>query len=157
MIVRRMKQLTLGLIIMLCSGMFLAPSFVSAAPTNFQGDACAGLNGIQSDTSSTTCTSGSSTVTTIVKLVINIFSFVVGVTAVIMIIYGGFKFITANGDSGSVGTARSTILYALIGLVIVALSQILVHYVLTETASSTSAHCTVAGKTSLSATDPNCK
>lgn len=62
--------------------------------------------------------------------VINLFSIVVGVTAVIMIIIGGFRYITSGGDSGNVSGAKNTILYALIGLVIVALAQTIVRFVI---------------------------
>jgi hypothetical protein len=71
-------------------------------------------------------------VNTIIKTVINIFSLVVGVIAVIMIIIGGLKYITSGGDSGNVTGAKNTILYAIIGLVIVALSQIIVRFVLAK-------------------------
>ena len=68
----------------------------------------------------------------IIKLVINIFSLVVGVVAVIMIIIGGLKYITSGGDSGNVTGAKNTILYAVIGLVVVALSQFIVRFVLAK-------------------------
>lgn len=69
-------------------------------------------------------------VDTIITTVINIFSLVVGVVSVIMIIIGGLKYITSGGDSGNVSGAKNTILYAIIGLVIVALAQIIVKFVL---------------------------
>jgi hypothetical protein len=62
--------------------------------------------------------------------IINIISAIVGVVAVIMIIYGGFKYITSGGDSNNVSGAKNTIIYAIIGLVIVALAQLIVHFVL---------------------------
>lgn len=67
---------------------------------------------------------------TLINNVVNILSVIVGVAAVIMIIYGGFRYITSGGDSGSVTTAKNTILYALLGLVIVALAQAIVKFVL---------------------------
>ncbi len=70
------------------------------------------------------------TVNDIITDVINIFSLVVGVVSVIMIIVGGLRYITSGGDSGSVGGAKNTILYAIIGLVIVALAQVIVRFVL---------------------------
>lgn len=80
------------------------------------------------------CPSGeadaSDTVERIVKLVINIFSWVVGIIAVIMIIVGGLKYITSSGDSGNVTGAKNTILYAVVGLVVVALAQFVVRFVL---------------------------
>jgi len=71
----------------------------------------------------------------IIRLVINIFSLVVGVVAVIMIIIGGLKYITSGGDSGNVTSAKNTILYAIIGLVIVALAQFIVRFVLSRVTS----------------------
>lgn len=65
-----------------------------------------------------------------IRTVINVFTTVVGVVAVIFIIIGGFKFVTSGGDSGKVGSAKSTILYALIGLAVIALAQIIVQFVL---------------------------
>lgn len=66
----------------------------------------------------------------IIRLVINIFSLIVGVISVIMIIIGGLKYITSGGDSGNVSGAKNTILYAIIGLVVVALAQVIVRFVL---------------------------
>lgn len=72
------------------------------------------------------------TVNNIIATVINIFSLVVGVVSVIMIIIGGLKYITSGGDSGNVSGAKNTILYAIVGLVIVALAQIIVKFVLSR-------------------------
>lgn len=66
----------------------------------------------------------------IIALVINIFSIIVGVAAVIMIIIGGLRYIISGGDSGNVTSAKNTILYAIIGLVVVALAQFIVRFVL---------------------------
>jgi hypothetical protein len=71
-------------------------------------------------------------VNSIVATVVNILSFVVGVAAVIMIIIGGLRYVTSNGDSNSINTAKNTILYAIIGLVVVALAQVIVQFVLTR-------------------------
>ena len=68
----------------------------------------------------------------ILETAINIISIIVGIAAVIMIIIGGFRYITSNGDSGSVSGAKNTILYAIIGLVVVALAQIVVRFVVGE-------------------------
>ncbi|MCA1807365.1 MAG: pilin [Actinobacteria bacterium] len=69
----------------------------------------------------------------IITTTINIFSLVVGVISVIMIIIGGLKYITSGGDSGNVTGAKNTILYAVIGLVVVALAQVIVRFVLNTT------------------------
>jgi hypothetical protein len=61
---------------------------------------------------------------------LNILSIVAAVIAVILIIIGGLKYITSQGDSGSTSSARSTIIYAVVGLIIVALAQVIVNFVL---------------------------
>jgi hypothetical protein len=76
----------------------------------------------------------------IVSQVINILSLAVGVVAVIMIIVGGLRYITSGGDSGNVTGAKNTILYAVVGLIVVALAQVIVRFVVdraTLTNSST--------------------
>lgn len=72
----------------------------------------------------------------IAKNVVNIFSFIVGAISVIMIIYGGFRYITSGGSSEGVGAAKSTLIYAIIGLIVVALAQIIVQFVLTQSATA---------------------
>lgn len=66
----------------------------------------------------------------IIKTVISFLSWIVGIISVIMIIIGGFKYIISSGDSANVTSAKNTILYAIIGLVIVAFAQIIVRFVL---------------------------
>jgi hypothetical protein len=68
----------------------------------------------------------------LVKNVINILSLVVGIAAVVMIIIGGLRYVTSNGDSGQVGNAKNTILYAVVGLVVVALAQVIVRFVVSK-------------------------
>lgn len=91
----------------------------------------------------------------IVKAVINVFSAIVGVAAVIMILIGGFKYITSSGDSNSINGAKNTILYALVGLVVVALAQIIVQFTLRRaTAPATPAG--VCAAPTPNGTFPNC-
>jgi hypothetical protein len=67
-----------------------------------------------------------------VTSVINILSTIVGVVAVIMIILGGFRYITSGGSSERVTSAKNTLLYAIIGLVVVALAQVITNFVLNQ-------------------------
>lgn len=68
---------------------------------------------------------------TIAKFV-NVFSVIIGVIATIMIIVGGFRYITSSGNTEKISQAKNTILYALIGLVVVALSQAISSFVLSH-------------------------
>jgi len=75
----------------------------------------------------------------IIETVINIFSLVVGVVSVIMIIIGGFRYITSGGESAGTQSAKNTILFAIVGLVVVALSQVIVRFVLGRVTGTTAA------------------
>jgi Type IV secretion system pilin len=63
-------------------------------------------------------------------LVIRIFQIVVGLISVIMIIFGGLKYVTSGGEAAGIGSAKNTIIYALIGIVVVVLAQVIVQFVL---------------------------
>ncbi len=54
---------------------------------------------------------------------------VVGLVALIFVVYGGILYITSSGDSGKIKKAKDTILYSLIGLTIVALAWIITNFV----------------------------
>jgi len=69
-------------------------------------------------------------ISTVVKAVINILSVVVGVVAVVMLIIGGLKYITSAGDTSGIASAKNTVIYALVGLVIVAMAQSIVYFVM---------------------------
>lgn len=112
----------------------MAPAIVNAAPCNSIGTAInTGINSATGSNSGGGCGSGAnltSGVGSIAKTVVNLFSVVVGVISVIMIIYAGFRYVTSGGDSNNVSGAKNTLIYAIVGLVIVAISQLIVHYVL---------------------------
>lgn len=145
---QRLKKVLLNLSLLgLLVVPMAVPAVASAADTITNSLSC-GAEFNVSSVSSGDATSNCSTSTEdagaklngIIKLVINIFSLIVGVVAVIMIIIGGLKYITSSGDSGNVSGAKNTILYAVVGLVVVALAQFIVRFVLTKTtqAGSTS-------------------
>lgn len=67
-----------------------------------------------------------------IKSVINMMLFIAGAVAVIMIIIGGIRFVISNGDASSVTAARHTILYAVIGLVVIILAYAIVNFVVSN-------------------------
>lgn len=54
---------------------------------------------------------------------------IAGVVAVIFIIYGGISFMTSSGDPGKVKKAKDMLLYSTIGLIVVALAEIITAFV----------------------------
>ena len=73
----------------------------------------------------------------VIRTIINLFSVIVGIIAVVMIIVGGVKYITSGGASEKVTGAKNTILYAVIGLIVVAFAQIIVRFVLSKASKAT--------------------
>ena len=66
----------------------------------------------------------------VLKIIMDVISFFAGVTAVVLIIISGFKFVTSGGDTNNVASARGTLINAVIGLIITAMAQLIVVFVL---------------------------
>lgn len=76
---------------------------------------------------------GSITVQGVLKLALNLLSVAAGVIAVVMIIVGGVKYMTSQGEASQTASAKNTILYAVIGIVVAVLAQVIVKFVLSRT------------------------
>lgn len=61
----------------------------------------------------------------------NILLYLIGAVSVIMIIFGGFRYITSGGKSENITAAKNTIMYAVIGIIIALLSYAIVNFVIT--------------------------
>ena len=61
---------------------------------------------------------------------VNIMLFAVGILAVIMLIWGGIRYVLSGGDSGAVSSAKKTILYAVVGLIVAILAYAIVNFVI---------------------------
>lgn len=83
-----------------------------------------------------TAEEGDDAVKNIIGTVVNILSIIVGAVSVIMIIIGGLRYITSSGDSSNVQAAKNTILYAIVGLIIVVFAQVIVRFVVNKTTTS---------------------
>lgn len=100
----------LSLLLVVLGVVVLAPAHDTFAQTSQIQD---GINSI-SDSN----TGNPSDLMTSVRRIINVFLFLIGAVSVIMIIFGGFKYVTSSGESSAVSSAKNTILYAVVGLVI---------------------------------------
>lgn len=115
---------------------FMVPGFVAA-----QGNEEALKCGANLEINTSGCTvdgdAAGTSISDIIQTAINIISIIVGIAAVIMIIIAGFRYITSNGDSGAISSAKNTIIYAIVGLVIVALAQLIVAFVVDRLTNDT--------------------
>jgi hypothetical protein len=62
--------------------------------------------------------------------VANTILYIVGIISVVMLIYGGLRYVVSGGDNKKVTDAKNTIMYAIIGLIIALLSYAIVNFVI---------------------------
>lgn len=67
----------------------------------------------------------------------NIMLFIIGAIAVIMLIIGGIRYVVSAGDQNAVTSAKNTILYAIIGIVVAFLAYAAVNFVSSQLTSGT--------------------
>jgi uncharacterized membrane protein YuzA (DUF378 family) len=140
--VKKLKLMILSLsyvFALLLPAAIAVPAYAAVPPetTNIQQHLCSGSN---LDLTDKTCTTSNldagQNATDVITKIINILSVVIGAIAVLMIIFGGFRYVTSAGSAEGTKSARQTIIYAIVGLVVVALAQIIVHFVLNTVSSS---------------------
>jgi len=85
-----------------------------------------GVNAARGNNVPTTLFGGTGIITTI----INTMLFIAGGLSVIMVIFGGLRYVTSAGNSSNVTAAKNTIMYAIIGLIVSFLAFAAVNFVL---------------------------
>lgn len=123
---KRIVLATLALVSLFAAALALQPSTALAASSP-KDEICAGIG----EANDGSCGNGGD-LTNVIRNIINIFSIIVGIVAVIMVMVSGFKYVTSGGDSGNVTSAKNTLIYAIVGIVVVAFSQFIVQFVLTK-------------------------
>lgn len=73
----------------------------------------------------------------IFSTIINILLFLIGAISVVMIVFAGFQYATSGGDAGKVTTAKNTILYAVIGIVVALLAYAIIRFVTNQLGATT--------------------
>lgn len=66
----------------------------------------------------------------LMKNVINTALVVLGMIAVVMIVVGGIRYTTSNGDAQQIKSAKDTIMYSVIGVVVAIMAYAIVNFVL---------------------------
>jgi hypothetical protein len=124
------KFLLIGLVLLGITASIVAVH-TSPALAAAKDEVCAGVGAVSGSGGCTT-KAGEPTVNSLVSSIVNVLSVIVGIVAVIFVIYAGFKYVTAGGDSSKVSSAKNTLIYAIVGLVVAALARPLVQFVLTK-------------------------
>lgn len=120
----------IGLTAFLVAPGVLLTSTSAYAQTTVNPELCKGIN-YASNSEGDDCGDGEAdeSVRNIIQTIIDVASIIVGAVSVIMIIIGGLRYITSSGDSGNITAAKNTIVYAIVGLVIVIFAQTIVRFV----------------------------
>lgn len=63
------------------------------------------------------------------KKVTDVMLFIIGAVSVIMLIIGGIRYTVSGGDQGAVQSAKNTILYAIVGIIVAILAYAVVSFV----------------------------
>ena len=120
MIKEYISKITIGLLT-IGFGVALVTAPVSALG---EGGAPAGINAARGDNTPSNLANGDSS---IVRRAINIMLFGVGVLSVVMLIFGGFRYVISGGKKESV---KNTILYAIIGLLVAVFAYAIINFIL---------------------------
>lgn len=110
--------------------MSVALMLVSAIPSAFAFGLDPGLNPVAEETG------GETELLDLVLRIINFFLGFLGILAVIMVIYGGIRYVTSAGNDEGVGAAKKIILYSVVGLIIVLLSFVIINTVISSGVST---------------------
>jgi len=66
---------------------------------------------------------------TVLAKALGVFYFVAGAVAVIMIIIAGFHFVTGGGNPSTITKAKNTILYSVIGLMVIIVAFAITNFI----------------------------
>ena len=66
----------------------------------------------------------------LIKTVVNILLWAVGILSVIMIIFSGFRYITSSGDASKTKSAQSALTYSVVGLIVAIMAYAIVNMVI---------------------------
>lgn len=120
-----MSVVRTAIVLVFTIGMILTGVSVGAAQTQLYPTEACGNTG-----DSDICTQGQGAdITPLVQGIVNILLYIAGAVSVFFILFAGFKFITSAGDASKAASARNTLLYAVIGLIVVVLSYAIANFV----------------------------
>lgn len=68
----------------------------------------------------------------IIDSILGVITYIAGILAVILILVSGYRFVTSGGNPNAITQARQTLMYALIGIIVVAVSQSLILFIFSK-------------------------
>ena len=117
------KSIVIGALILLGSIGFLPTPAHAVSPV---ADSCSSAGA----SDSSICGGANDAIEPFIKAIVDWLLFLVGVLAVIMIVVGAIKYTLSAGDASKMTSAKNTIIYAVIGLIIGVLAYAIVNFVI---------------------------
>lgn len=116
--------------LMIAFGLMVAPAALVTSATTYAAPSCSGVDCITSG--SGRAKTSNATVNGTITNVTNVLLFLIGAVAVIMLVIGGFKYVTSNGNADQIKSAKNTVMYAIIGIVVAIMGFAIVRFVVTS-------------------------
>ena len=125
------KLRTLILSSLMLLGIGLAPVLATTTVyANTKEEICKGSGGTWNGSQCSNSNATSTDLSGFIRRIVNILLFIVGAVSVIMIVVGGLRYTLSGGDSSSVSSAKNTVLYAIVGLVVAFMAYAIINFVL---------------------------
>ena len=131
--IKRINQISSRILILVASftiftGTLLPTLVIAQTPKEA---VCEGV-GLGSGGSGCNNPEGSPNVDSAVQTGLKFFAAIVGIIAVVMIMVGGLRYMMSGGDAGKAASAQNTVIYALVGLVVALMAQLIAQFVLSK-------------------------
>lgn len=131
------NKVVVGITAALMLGMVVAPSAASAQ-ANVRNNDVFGINDIEGDgTPGNGIALGQSSLQATAVRLINVALSLLGIIAVVIVLIGGFKWMTAGGNDDKIAEARKLIFAGIVGMAIILSAWAIAKFVLSNLASAT--------------------
>lgn len=129
------KRILISLLLVTCC--IASTSLSAQAGSNIlqPGSDCGDSNGEGSSAVCTDVQNANPTTDPLVdrlEKIAQIVAYVAGGGAILMILVGSVQYVTSAGDSNKIGSAKNTIIYALIGLIVIVLATSIIEFVVNK-------------------------
>lgn len=126
----KLMLLSLAAVVSMASVPLVVESGVAYAQP--KKELCEGSSGSWTGSTCTNTTGAPVDLPTRLRNIVNVLLFILGAIAVIMIVIGGIRYTTSNGDQSAVKSAKDTILYAIVGLIVAVMAYAIVNWIITN-------------------------
>ena len=127
-----MKKTVVSIAIMICAVFGLATLSTVSLSNNVSAQVSDGIGAATTSEMEGRKIDGDSG---LVKSVVNILLWVIGILSIIMIIFSGIRYVTSAGDASKTKAAQNTLIYSVVGLIVAIMAWAIVNLVVNKFAS----------------------